>query len=140
MMHMFRRVSARRKVEGLIREGVGLQECRWPAPRNEEEALTLQSQITDWVRGSMGGMRKPYGINHVALALACRDSQGNIVLSNALGVARAETYWSDEGDKQIAGFIGDVESVPVGRRLEVIGALLSLGDLAYAMQGKPAAA
>lgn len=140
MMHMFRRVTARRKVEGLIRDGVGLQECRWPAPRNQVEAQNLQAQITEWVRGSMGGMRKPYGINHVALALACRDTQGNIVLTNAMGVERSEAYWGEVGEQKIAGFLGDVEAVPVSRRMEVVGALLSLGDLAYAMHGKPAAA
>ncbi len=139
MMHMFRRISARRKVEGLIREGVGLTECRWPAPRNERETLTLQGEITEWVRGSMGGMRKPYGINHVALALACRDSQGNIVLSNALGVARPDTYWGDEGERRIAGFLGDIEAVPISRRQEVVGALLSLGDLAFAIHEAKAA-
>ncbi len=139
MMHMFRRVSARRKVEGLIRDGVGLQEARWPAPRTEEEAESLYSEIMEWVRGSMGGMRKPYGINHVALALACRDGQGNIVLSNALGVARPETYWGEEGERRIAGFLDDLESVPVSRRREVVGALLSLGDLAYAMNPGQAA-
>lgn len=137
MMHMFRRVSARRKVEGLIRDGVGLQECRWPAPRNEEEAQSLQSEIIDWIRGSMGGMRKPYGINHVALALACRDTHGNIVLTNALGVERSEAYWGEEGEQKVAGFLGDVEQVPISRRMEVVGALLSLGDLAYALHAKP---
>lgn len=139
MMSMFRRISARRKVEGLIRDGVGLQENRWPAPRTDSEAERLSADILEWVRGSMGGMRRPYGINHVALALACRDSEGKVLVTNALGVARPETYWGHEGAERINGFLGDVESIPPRQRTEVVGALLSLGDLAYAIHEARAA-
>src|SRR5262249_31922088 len=140
MMSVFRRVTARRKVEGLIRDGVGLTECRWPAPRTEEEAAGLTREITRWVRDSMASMRRPYGINHVALAFACRDSAGSVVCSNALGVSTSEVYWTPEGESRISGFLGDVEFVPVSRRGEIIGALLSLGDLAFALHAPKAAA
>jgi hypothetical protein len=136
---MFRRVTARRKVEGLIRDGIGLHERRWPAPRTEDEAAGLSHEILRWVRDSMVGMRRPYGINHVALAFACRDSSGSVVCSNALGVTASEVYWTPEGENRISGFLGDVEFVPVGRRGEIVAALLSLGDLAFAMHQPKAA-
>ncbi|MEO8541106.1 MAG: hypothetical protein ABI577_15295, partial [bacterium] len=73
MMALFARFSTHRKVEQLIRHGVGVREATWPLEDHAEPATeALVADVIEWVRSSMGEMRRPYGIDHVALALAAR--------------------------------------------------------------------
>jgi hypothetical protein len=130
-MHFVRRFLARRRVEELIREGVGVHEACWRVPAGEGDHHRLVEPILQWVRDSMVGMRRPYGIDHVALALACRDARGQIRCSNSSGVIRPAAFYSDDGRARIAAFLDDVDSVPADARTEVVAAVLSLGDLAY---------
>ena len=97
-----------------------------------ENGATVE-RIQQWVCSSMATMRRPYGIDHVALALACRDSSGRVLLSNSLGVRRPSAFYGETGAEAIGAFFGDLEALPDHSRHEVVGALLSLGDLAYAM-------
>jgi len=129
-MNIFRRNASRQRVERLIREGVGLNEASWTLAGGEVTA-DLHEGIVAWVRESMAAMRRPYGIDQVAVALACRDDDGQVVCSNSLGVVRPSAFYGSEGDDRIAAFLGDLDAVPAGKRREVVGALLSLGDLAY---------
>ncbi|MGE5595610.1 MAG: hypothetical protein ACM3S1_06185 [Hyphomicrobiales bacterium] len=135
-MLSLRKFSSRRRVERLIREGVGLRESTWPIPPDAEELTTdeLITPIVEWVRMAMGEMRRPNGIDHVALALACRDATGRVVCSNSFGVVRPGVFYDDAGLDQVAAFMADVEAVPRERRREIVGALLSLGDIAYELQ------
>ena len=88
-MGFLRRPSPHRRVEQLIRRGVGIHEASWALPAPAEVApAELVEEIVSWVRRSMGEMRRPYGIDHVAFALACRDSSGTVLCSNSLGVIR----------------------------------------------------
>ncbi len=91
------------------------------------------------IREAMGSMKRPYGINHVALALACRDRDGRVVFSNTLGVLRPESFYGDESESRIAAFLDDVESVPAEQRGRIDGALLSIGDLAFELSLQSAA-
>jgi hypothetical protein len=128
-----RKLLTRRRLQRLIRDGVGVRESAWALPSLDDEparALVVQ-EIAGWVRESMGEMRRPYGIDHVALALACRDASGRIVCTNSLGVIRPTAFYGHEGIDRIAAFMDDLRSVPAAPRGEVVGALLSLGDLAY---------
>ncbi len=126
----------RRRLQRLIRDGIGVRESAWALPPLDDapgRARVVQ-EITGWVRASMGEMRRPYGIDHVALALACRDASGRIVCTNALGVIRPKAFYGDEGVDRITAFMDDLRSVPAAPRREVVGALLSLGDLAYELE------
>jgi hypothetical protein len=128
-----RRNSTHRRVEDLIRQGVGVREGSWDmadagdAPAREQ----LAEQLAAWVRDAMGTMRRPYGIDHVALALACRDATGRILSTTSLGVIRPGSFYGSEGVARIAGFLEDVENVRSAGPVNVTGALLSLGDLAF---------
>ena len=135
MIATLRKLLTRRRVERLIRDGVGVHESSWDIARgpDADHGATVAC-IQQWVCASMATMRRPYGIDHVALALACRDSNGQVVLSNSLGVRRPSAFYGELGAQAIGAFFGDIESVPDQSRHEVVGALLSLGDLAYAMQ------
>lgn len=136
-----RRTSTHRKVESLIRRGVGVSESAWEmTPGGDSNAaLGLAEEIAEWVRQSMGGMRRPYGIDHVAVALACRDSAGSVLCTSSLGVIRPISFYGEEGAAQIAGFLEDVENVRGDGVVSISGALLSLGDLAFELDSARAA-
>ena len=131
-MRFLRGPSPHRRVQQLIRRGVGIHEASWALPAASESAEPdLVEEIIGWVRRSMGEMRRPYGIDHVAFALACRDSSGTVLCSNSLGVIRPEVFYSAAGADRVAAFFEDVRAVRDRNPNEVVGALLSLGDLAY---------
>ncbi len=137
----YRRGAAERRIAEAIRQGVGVTEFSWEAPaagdaRARHGAIEA---ILRSIREAMGSMRRPYGINHVALALACRDRDGRVVFSNTLGVLRPESFYGDESESRIAAFLDDVESVPAEQRGRIDGALLSLGDLAFELSLQSAA-
>ncbi len=132
-MLFFRKRTTQGRVERLIREGVGVRESTWALPnlQDQDAADGLASEIVSWVRDGMGRMRRPYGIDHVALALACRDRAGDVLCSNSLGVVRPGTFYQEEGIAGIAAFFDDLRAIRAPGGSEVIGALLSLGDIAY---------
>jgi hypothetical protein len=132
-MLAFRKFLTRRRLQHLIRNGVGVRESAWELPPDDDAPTraAIVEEIAGWVRQAMGEMRRPYGIDHVALALACRDASGRIVCTNSLGVVRPGAFYGAEGRDRISAFFDDLSSVPSAARRQVVGALLSLGDLAY---------
>ncbi len=139
-MAIFGRFSTHRKVERLIRDGVGVREACWRLDGdNPENADALVEDILGWVRDSMGAMRRPYGIDHVALALAARDESGRVICSNSLGVLRPGSFYGSEGADHVRAFLGDAGRVLNGATGDMIGALLSLGDIAFELNGKNSA-
>lgn len=138
-MALFARFSTHRKVEQLIRNGVGVREFTWQIDGHAPEVReALIEGVISWVRASMGEMRRPYGIDHVALALAARDVNGNVLCSNSLGVLRPASFYANEGSEQVRAFLKDAERVMKGANGEMVGALLSLGDIAFEMKSKAA--
>lgn len=120
------------RIAQAVRDGVGITERSWPLPgRTEGGSTELVAQIIAWAHETMGTMRRPYGIDHVAFALACRDRGGRVVCSSALGVMRPSVFYTSEGEERIAAFIADVRFASPGDDAEIVGALLSLGDVAY---------
>lgn len=141
-MPFFSRHSAHRRVERLIREGVGVREARWDVglPAAPNDAHRTAEAIVAWVRLSMGHMRRPYGIDHVALALAARDSSGQMVCSTSLGVLRPLSFYGEGPTAEVAAFLGDVARACPAGPVELVVALLSLGDIAFELNGREAAA
>lgn len=136
-MALFGRFSTHRKVERLIRDGVGVREACWRLESDHSQNCdALVEDVVDWVRTAMGDMRRPYGIDHIALALAARDDSGRVICSNSLGVLRPASFYANEGAEQVRAFLGDAGRVLAGGSGEMIGALLSLGDIAYELNSK----
>src|SRR5690242_208883 len=111
-----RRSSTHRRVETLIRGGVGVRECAWDADDLDDDhgRRELTDRILFWIRRAMGEMRRPYGIDHVAVALACRDEHGKVLCSSSLGVIRPGSFYGADGVERIAGFLEDVDRVSGG--------------------------
>lgn len=138
-MALFSRFSTHRKVERLIRDGVGVREACWRLDSDHpSNADALVEDVIRWVRASMGAMRRPYGIDHVALALAARDDSGRVLCSNSLGVLRPGSFYGADGADQVRAFLGDAKRAMDGRPGEMVGALLSLGDIAFELNSKAA--
>jgi hypothetical protein len=141
MIVSFRKSSARRKVTRLIRDGVGVRERSWHfqdlAEGNRDD---LAAELLTWVRAAMGTMRRPYGVDHVALALACRDGEGKMLCTNALGVRRPEHYYAEDAQDRVLAFFADAVAAGSKGPGEILAALLSLGDIAFAMEPPAAAA
>lgn len=134
MLNRFlRKKDTHARVESLIRQGVGVHETTWAMSAGDEPGASdeIVQQILDWVRESMSMMRRPYGIDHVALALACRDRSGNVLSSSSLGVIRPGSFYGDEGRNRIAAFLSDVRFVGERAPAQIAVALLSLGDIAF---------
>ncbi len=141
MIVSFRKAAARRKVTRLIREGVGVRERSWSFDDLDSgRRHDLATEVLSWVRGAMGTMRRPYGVDHVALALACRGADGRMLCSNALGVNRPEHFYEDGVEDRILAFFHDAVAAGSEGAGEIIAALLCLGDIAYAMEPPAAAA
>lgn len=119
-----------------------MREACWQAEALGEAGADseLAADMVAWVRREMGAMRRPYGIDHVALALACRDSSGEIVCSNSLGVVRPESFYSENGELRLREFLGDARRAAIEGPVEVVAALLSLGDIAFELNVGRAAA
>lgn len=139
LLPFFQRDNSQRLTDA-VRKGVGVQENSWQLPgRGGIPSNGLADEIVLWIRDSMGSMRRPYGIDHVALALACRDRTGRVVCSNSLGVMKPSDFYSDAGTERIEAFLDDVRFAEPGEDAKIVGALLSLGDVAYEL-GLPQAA
>ena len=139
-MALFRRLSTHRKVERLIRDGVGVREASWRLNdlSGPETTEALVEDVLGWVKASMGAMKRPYGIDHVALALAARDDSGRVVCSNSLGVLRPASFYGEEGATHVRGFLGDARRAVGDGGGEMVGALLSLGDIAFELNSRAA--
>lgn len=131
MLPFFRRQSTQERVERLIREGVGVREAAWELVPVPERNRDLSSDIVTWVRRVMGEMRRPYGIDHVALALAARDQSGRVLCTNSLGVVRPASFYSDDGVSRVRAFLDDAVTAGGEQSVRISAALLSLGDLAF---------
>lgn len=105
-----------------------------PARNDEPARAALAGELLGWVRASLGEMRRPYGINQVALALAGRDLGGAVFCANSLGVVRPSSFYSSEGPDGILAFLDDLDGVRGDGEVRIAAALLSLGDLAYELE------
>lgn len=132
---LFRKLAAQRNVERLIRCGVGLREHSWLAPASSFDGL--ETAISAWLRQVVAEMRRPYGIDQVVVALACRDSSGRTLCTNSFGVVRPSVFYTDEGPDRLRSFFSDATVVADRDAREIVVALLSLGEIAYALAGGP---
>ncbi|PFG74029.1 hypothetical protein [Tepidiforma thermophila] len=123
----------------LIREGVGVSERTWTVERLED-STDLAVRVAAWAREEMATMRRPFGVDHVAVALACRDGGGRVFASASLGVVRPGAFYGGEAEARLAEALEGALRLAPGGRAEVLVALVRLGDLAFELQGAQQAA
>ncbi|GAB4329959.1 MAG: hypothetical protein Kow0010_14690 [Dehalococcoidia bacterium] len=140
-MFLFRSRNSSNQIRDLIRRGVGLREHSWATPdlTTSDARDRLAADVLAFVRESMASMRRPHGIDHVALALSVQGDDGRVLCSSSLGVVRPLDFYRDEGAAGIRAFIDDAASLSRTGPIEVTAALVCLGDIAFALAGTPAA-
>jgi hypothetical protein len=141
VLEPIRRWNATRRLIKAVRQGVGLQEATWtmPPPGDDAAASRVVDQMAGWARDAMASMRRPYGIDHVAVALACRDAAGRVVCSNSLGVIRPAAFYGEDGPGRLRAFLDDAFFASPGEGAEIVAAILSLGEVAFELNGEKAA-
>ncbi len=139
MLRRWRSWGTRRRVEELIRGGVGVSERAWRCDGGADPAR-LAAEVAMWAREEMAGMRRPFGVDQVALALAWRDGRGRVVCSASLGVMRPVAFYDGSAEGQLKEAFGSALGLTDGSETEVLAALVRLGDLAYELQGEARAA
>ena len=131
----------RSRIRESIRAGTGLSKADWvlDGPTIEPAAVDqLIEDITTWCRERIATIRRPYGIDQLALAVACAPPGGDPLASRTFGVFRPVDFYAEDG---IPDRIGEfVRAIPPDRLnaeiaagasgIRFAAALFSWGDIA----------
>ena len=139
-MLFFRNRGITGRVRSLIAEGVGVRQNTWRVWESDPGHEELTEAVLDWVRDCMASMRRPHGVDQVALALSCRDGAGHPRCSTSLGLLDPADFYSAKASDAIMAFLDDVSRLPEpAASREISGALVCLGDIAFALSDQQAA-
>ena len=134
-----RRGRLERMIDQSLRDGVGLHRQVFTVadpPIQTRQLGDLAADVATWVEQAMSRTRRPYGIDQMAVGLACAPVEGEPFATVSLGVFRPADFYEDGGLRdQITEF---VSALPVDRingepdAVRLAAALFSWGDLARA--------
>lgn len=141
LLQRLRPDPVRRRIEDSIRSGTGLSKADWtlPAPTIEPAEIDqLVEDVADWCRERIASIRRPYGIDQLALALACATPGGDPLASKTFGVFRPVDFYSEDGvGDRVEAFLRAVPVDDLNAQLEAgatgirfAAALFSWGDVA----------
>jgi len=124
-------------VEASIRRGTGLSRREWlmgAEPMTPQHIQALADELLEWCRERMAASRRPYGIDQMALAVACAEPGGVPLASATFGVFRPVEFYTAEGvAEQVETFLHDIPLDVLNRRegaIRFAAALFSWGDVA----------
>ncbi|MCA9846828.1 MAG: hypothetical protein KC461_01810 [Dehalococcoidia bacterium] len=137
LLDRFRPDPLRARVEASIRRGTGLSRREWlvgPEPLTTRAMQQLVDEITEWCRDRMSASRRPYGIDQMALAIACAEPGGSPISSTTFGVFRpVEFYTADGIADRLAEYLHGLALADLNDRggpIRFAAALFSWGDVA----------
>lgn len=137
MLNRFRSDLLRTQVEESIQSGTGLRKGEWllaEGSRSSEEIAELAETIVAWCREQMRETKKPYGIDQMALAVACAVPGGMPVASATFGVFRPIDFYREDGiASRVVTFVHGLpldDLQPEPTPLRFAAALFSWGDVA----------
>ncbi|MGE3961612.1 MAG: hypothetical protein AB7F65_08035 [Dehalococcoidia bacterium] len=137
LLDRFRPDPLRARVEASIRRGTGLSRREWlmgPEPVDTRAMQELVDEISEWCRERMSASRRPYGIDQMALAIACAEPGGSPIASTTFGVFRpVEFYTADGIAARLADFMHGLLAADLAERrgqVRFAAALFSWGDVA----------
>jgi hypothetical protein len=126
-------------VEASIEEGTGLSKGEWlltDLPFEDQDIDALSTEMIDWCRERMAEARRPYGIDQMALAVACAVPGGRPLASTSFGVFRPVEFYAEGGIADRLGhFLRSIHLEDLNRRhsdVRFAAALFSWGDIARA--------
>jgi len=127
----------RARVEASIKRGTGLSRREWlfdDGPLTDRTMHALSEEVLEWCRERMAASRRPYGIDQMALAIACASPGGPPLASTTFGVFRpVEFYTADGVAEQVEQYLGSLPLEDLNRgdgAIRFATALFSWGDVA----------
>jgi hypothetical protein len=133
------------EVEEKLRAGVGLHRREWlltASPISRATLSTLGEEIVAWCAETIAHTRRPYGIDHLAAAIACARPGAAPLASASFGVFRPADFYRDGGTRDsIYHFVQCLEPKALnaeGGQVRFAVALFSWGEVARAMFEKEA--
>jgi hypothetical protein len=127
----------RGRVADSIRRGTGLSRGEWmlDEPPHSPDALTrISGELVAWCRERIAETRRPYGIDHLALAVACAEPGGPSIASTSFGVFRPMDFYREGGvAERVEDFLVSIrveELNALGTPVRFAAALFSWGDVA----------
>lgn len=137
LFERFRPPTVRAQVESAIRRGTGLHRNEWEiaGPDGASDALAvIAEEMVAWCREEMSRTRRPYGIDQLALAVACAREGGPVVSSETFGVFRPVDFYTEGGiAERIDAFVHAVPETEFTAGpwpMRFAAALFSWGDVA----------
>jgi hypothetical protein len=127
----------RLRVEDSIRRGTGLHKGEWLVdglPLDGDSIERVTEDLLAWCRERISTSRRPYGIDQMALAVACAEPGGTPLASQTFGVFRPLEFYAEGGvADRVAGFMQSIRLEEINRRRQGVrfaAALFSWGDVA----------
>ncbi len=136
LQRLLRRRALRQEVRRALSSGVGLYHSTWRIERSKgsDASAHFTSDLVAWCRDTLTGMRRPYGLDHVTLAVSVLGEDGRQIATASYGVLRpSDFYGSGSAEARIRDTLSrwSDDNVFVGSRSERLSAVLfSWGDLA----------
>lgn len=137
LLRRFRPDPLRARVEESIRRGTGLSKQEWllgDDPLSPRDIEQLADQVITWCRGRIAATRRPYGIDQMALAIACAEPGGQPIASTTFGVFRPVEFYEESGvEARVRSYLSDLPLDDLNRRtggIRFAAALFSWGDVA----------
>ena len=136
LLRRFRPDPLRARVEESIKRGTGLSKQEWllgEEPLGPGDIDHLAQQLVEWCPGRIAATRRPYGIDQMALAIACAEPGGQPLASTTFGVFRPiEFYEADGVEQQVRAYLAGLPLDELNRRtggIQFAAALFSWGDV-----------
>lgn len=132
-----RRDPLRQRVEASIKRGTGLSKSEWlltEVPFDDTDIDELNNDMVGWCQERISESRRPYGIDQMALAVACAIPGGRPLASASFGVFRPVEFYADGGvADRLNHFLHSIHLDDINRRdtgVRFAAALFSWGDIA----------
>ena len=137
LLRRFRPDPLRARVEDSIRRGTGLSKQEWllgTDPLSAEDIQQLADQVISWCHGRIAATRRPYGIDQMALAIACAEPGGQPIASTTFGVFRPIEFYEASGvEERVRSYLSDLPLDALNGKqhgIRFAAALFSWGDVA----------
>lgn len=140
LRRLWRTRALKRQIERNIQAGVGLHRQEWvlaDRPVTDDALAAMAARICTWCAETMARTRRPYGLDQMAVAVACAREGGEPVASASFGVFRPVEFYQEGGTRdRIAEFLVGLDPRDLNQGAEPLrfaAALFSWGDVARAV-------
>ena len=137
LLRRFHPDPLRTRVEESIRRGTGLSRQEWmlwdvPIARRDVDGLA--ETMAAWCRERIAATRRPYGIDQMALAIACAVPGGQPLASTTFGVFRPVEFYAEGGiAERVEAYLREINLDSLNAHespIRFAAALFSWGDVA----------